>query len=113
MLVSPETETAACRRASAALREEEQRQAFVAFGVARGFVSARGSFVDEGAIRTDYEVDVERSGLPADEYVAVPVQRGPDVVGHFLLTATSHLAYPTREQRRVAVLLADQVAAAQ
>lgn len=58
-------------------------------------------------------VDVERSGLPADEYVAVPVQRGPQIVGHFLLAATSHVVYPTGEQRRVAVLLADQVAAAQ
>jgi len=62
--------------------------------------------------RNGRAVDVERSGLPADEYIAVPVQRGPQTVGHFLLTATSHLAYPTREQRRVAVLLADQVAAA-
>jgi hypothetical protein len=34
------------------------------------------------------------------------------VVGHFLLTATSQVTYPSAEQRRVAVLLADQVAAA-
>jgi hypothetical protein len=33
-------------------------------------------------------------------------------VGHFLLTATSQVTYPSAEQRRVAVLLADQVAAA-
>jgi K+-sensing histidine kinase KdpD len=62
--------------------------------------------------RNGHTVDVERSGLPADEYVAVPVQRGPEIVGHFLIAASSHLVYPTREQRRVAVLLADQVAAA-
>lgn len=54
-------------------------------------------------------VDVDRVGLPTDEYVAVPVCRGPRVIGHFLVTATSHRAYPTGEQRRVAVLLADQV----
>lgn len=56
-------------------------------------------------------VDVDRVGLPSDEYVAVEVRRGTQVLGHFLVTATSHRSYPTREQRRVAVLLADQVAA--
>jgi K+-sensing histidine kinase KdpD len=67
----------------------------------------------EGVLtRNGHAVDVERSGLPCDEYVAVLVQRGRQVVGHFLVTATSHPTYPTREQRRVAVLLADQVAAA-
>jgi K+-sensing histidine kinase KdpD len=75
---------------------------------------ARIAILDHDGVltRNGRAVDVERTGLPADEYVAVPVQRGPQIVGHFLLTATSHLAYPTREQRRVAVLLADQVAAA-
>jgi K+-sensing histidine kinase KdpD len=56
-------------------------------------------------------VDVDRVGLPNDEYTAVPVRKGHDDVGYFLLTTASHVAYPTREQRRVAVLLADQVAA--
>lgn len=75
---------------------------------------ARIAVLDHDGVltRNGRAVNVERSGLPADEYVAVPVRRGPDIVGHFLLTATSHLAYPSREQRRVAVLLADQVAAA-
>jgi K+-sensing histidine kinase KdpD len=75
---------------------------------------ARIAVLDHDGVltRNGHTVDVERSGLPADEYVAVPVQRGPQIVGHFRITATSHLAYPTREQRRVAVLLADQVAAA-
>lgn len=54
-------------------------------------------------------VDVDRVGLPTDEYVAVLVRHGAEVRGHFLLTATSHRAYPTLEQRRVAVVLADQV----
>ena len=62
--------------------------------------------------RGGHPVDVDRVGLPTDEYVAVLVRRGAQVRGHFLVTATSHLAYPTREQRRVAVVLADQVAAA-
>ena len=62
--------------------------------------------------RDGHAIDVDRVGLPSNEYVAVPVRRGSQVVGHFLVTATSRLTYPSREQRRVAVLLADQVAAA-
>jgi K+-sensing histidine kinase KdpD len=61
--------------------------------------------------RSGHPVDVDRVGLPTDEYVAVLVRRGPEVTGHFLLTSTSHLTYPPREQRRIAVLMADQVAA--
>jgi K+-sensing histidine kinase KdpD len=67
----------------------------------------------EGVLtRNGHAVDVERVGLPSDEYVAVPVRRGSQTVGHFLVTATSHISRPDREQRRVAVLLADQVAVA-
>ena len=67
----------------------------------------------EGVVtRNGHPANVDRTGLPTDEYVAVPVHRGPRVLGHFLVTATSHVARPTQEQRRVAVLLADQVAAA-
>lgn len=62
--------------------------------------------------RDGHEIDVDRVGLPVDEYVAVPVRKGPRVVGCFLLTAADQMAYPSREQRRVAMLLADQVAAA-
>jgi K+-sensing histidine kinase KdpD len=66
----------------------------------------------EGVLtRNGHPVEVDRVGLPSDEYVVVPVRRGRRVVGHFLVTATSRATYPTREQRRVAVLLADQVAA--
>jgi K+-sensing histidine kinase KdpD len=61
--------------------------------------------------RDAHPVDVDRIGLPNDEYTAVPVRKGRYDVGYFLLTAASHVAYPTREQRRVAVLLADQVSA--
>jgi hypothetical protein len=62
--------------------------------------------------RGDHPVDVDRVGLPHDEYVALLVRRGPHVIGHFLVTATTEVAYPTKEQRQVAVLLADQVAVA-
>jgi K+-sensing histidine kinase KdpD len=73
---------------------------------------ARAAVLDhEGVLtRGGHAVDVDRVGLPTDEYVAVLVRRGPDVAGHFLLTTASRRAYPTAEQRRVAVLLADQVA---
>jgi K+-sensing histidine kinase KdpD len=75
---------------------------------------ARVAVLDhEGVLtRNGRPVDVDRVGLPFDEYVAVPVTRGARVIGHFLLSASTRPAYPTREQRRVAVLLADQVAGA-
>ena len=62
--------------------------------------------------RGGHTVDVDRVGLPHDEYVALLVRRGPRVIGHFLVTATTKVTYPSKEQRQVAVLLADQVAAA-
>jgi GAF domain-containing protein len=34
------------------------------------------------------------------------------VIGHFLVTASTNVTYPSKERRQVAVLLADQVAAA-
>jgi K+-sensing histidine kinase KdpD len=75
---------------------------------------ARVAVLDHDGVltRNGRDVDVDRTGLPTDEYLAVLVRRGPEVVGHFLLSTTSHSTYPTREQRRVAVLMADQVAAA-
>ncbi|GAA2153639.1 hypothetical protein GCM10009844_38330 [Nocardioides koreensis] len=74
---------------------------------------ARIAAVDHDGVvtRGDHTVDVDRLGLPNNEYVALPVRRGSRVVGHFLVTAATRITYPTREQRRVAVLLADQVAA--
>jgi hypothetical protein len=57
-------------------------------------------------------VNVERQGLPVDEEVAVVVRRGPHVLGHFVVTAATRIACPSKEQRRLAMLLADQVASA-
>jgi K+-sensing histidine kinase KdpD len=75
---------------------------------------ARIAVLDHDGVlmRDGHAVDVERVGLPSNEYVAVLVRRGPRVVGHFLVTATTRVTYPSGEQRRVAVLLADQVAGA-
>jgi len=60
----------------------------------------------------DTTVNVHRDGLPVDTTVVLPVTVGEELRGHFVLTATSHVARPTPEQCRVAVLLADQVAGA-
>ncbi len=54
-------------------------------------------------------VNVERDGLPADSTVVLPVRVAGELRGRFLLTASSHVARPSAQQRRVAVLLADQV----
>lgn len=58
-------------------------------------------------------LDVDRAGLPVDRVVVLPVRRGGSVLGYFELTAASHVARPDAQRRRVAVLLADQVAASQ
>ena len=61
--------------------------------------------------RYGHEVDVERKGLPTNDETVLLVRRGDDVVGYFVLTSAADVARPSLEQRRVAVLLADQVAA--
>lgn len=67
---------------------------------------------DGSVTRNGRPVKVERDGLPSDEETALLVTRGDETLGYFVLTAAGDLAYPSLEQRRVAVLLADQVAAA-
>jgi K+-sensing histidine kinase KdpD len=64
-----------------------------------------GSLVSDG-----HRLNVERDGLPIDSAMYLPVRAGGQVRGHFVLTAATHVARPTLDQRRVAVLLADQVA---
>lgn len=59
--------------------------------------------------RTGHEVDVDRYGLPTDDDIALLVSRAGRTIGHFLVTSASHVARPTLEQRRVAILLAAQV----
>jgi hypothetical protein len=74
----------------------------------------RIALVDHDGVvtRGGQAVDVDRVGLPHDEYVALVVRKGPRVIGHFLVTASTKVSYPSRERRQVAVLLADQVAVA-
>jgi K+-sensing histidine kinase KdpD len=67
---------------------------------------------DGRVTRNDKVLDVEKNGLPVDGETALEVRRGTETLGHFVITSASAMAYPTAEQRRVAVLLADQVAGA-
>ena len=66
---------------------------------------------DGSVTRGGSSLDVDRGGLPIDSVIILPVRSGAAAHGYFQLTAASHVARPTRDQRRVAVLLADQVAA--
>ena len=66
---------------------------------------------DGSVTRGGRPVKVDRDGLPSDEETALLVTRGGETLGHFVLTAAGEIAYPSVEQRRVAVLLADQVGA--
>jgi K+-sensing histidine kinase KdpD len=56
--------------------------------------------------------DIDRFGLPTVTQVQLLAQSGGTIRGEFLLTAATHIARPSLEARRVAVTLADQVAAA-
>lgn len=64
---------------------------------------------DGTVVRNGHPLNLERDGLPTDEETVLPIRRGSDTLGHFILTSAAHLVYPSREQRRVAVLLADQM----
>jgi hypothetical protein len=63
-------------------------------------------------VRRGRLVDVAQDGFPTEEEVALPVVDGDVVHGHFVLASGSHIARPTSEQLRVAVVLAGQVGAA-
>lgn len=65
---------------------------------------------DGTVTRLGRTLDVERDGLPTDDETVLLVRRNGDVVGHFVITSAADVARPSLEQRRVAVLLADQVA---
>ena len=64
---------------------------------------------DGGVTRAGRDVDVNRDGLPVDSVVVLPVRSAGELRARFLLTAASHVARPNERQRRVAVLLADQI----
>lgn len=66
----------------------------------------------DGAVaRNGHVVDVDREGLTAFETARVVTLHGVQV-GSFRVISPARLTHPSREQRLVAVLLADQVSAA-
>lgn len=71
------------------------------------------TLADDGTLdRGGRTVDISRKGLPTDIAVTLKIRNGGTVYGHFLLTASTRVIRPTRNQIRVAVMLADQVGAA-
>jgi K+-sensing histidine kinase KdpD len=67
----------------------------------------------EGLVtRRGHPVNVARDGLPIDEPIGLVVGQGTVCHGQFVLTASSRVVRPSREQLKVAVLLADQVGSA-
>jgi K+-sensing histidine kinase KdpD len=104
---------------SAAFVDHVAEQIRQVLGVARcRFVAgpvrdSRIPVLDHGGVvtRGDHRVNVDRDGLPFDDETALPVTLGDQTVGHFLVTAAADIARPTSEQRKVAVLLADQTRA--
>lgn len=66
---------------------------------------------DGSLTRNGHTVPVDR-GLPTDEETVLPVRVGTETLGYFLLTSASEKARPSMEQRRVAMILADQMGAA-
>ena len=59
--------------------------------------------------RNKHGLDVDRDGLPTDNEIALIVTHGSlTPLGHFRMTAATHITRPSLEQRKVAVLLADQ-----
>lgn len=67
-----------------------------------------------GVVRhRDRLLDVDRSGLPTDTEVWLPVGPADGAeLGGFRLVAATHVARPDRQQRQVAALLAEHVASA-
>jgi K+-sensing histidine kinase KdpD len=67
---------------------------------------------DGTVTRRGARLDVDRDGLPTDDLITLDASHHGTGYGRFVLTASTRVARPTLEQRRVAVLLADQVGGA-
>lgn len=81
-------------------------------GRREGGTSATVLHRDGSVTRHGAPLDVDRHGLPTDDLVALDVGRDGTRYGRFLLAASTRVVRPSAQQRRVAALLADQVAAA-
>ncbi len=67
---------------------------------------------DGSVTQRGHALNIERDGLPINDQIELDIQSAGVSHGRFLLTAATRIAHPSIEQRRVAVLLADQVGAA-
>jgi hypothetical protein len=67
---------------------------------------------DGSVTRGGNPIDVDRSGLPTHDVTDILVESHGRPLGHFELVSASHVVWPTVEQRRVAVGLAEQAGAA-
>lgn len=67
---------------------------------------------DGSVTRHGAPLDVDRHGLPTDDLVTLDVAHDGVRYGRFLLAASTRVVRPSAQQRRVAALLADQVAGA-
>jgi K+-sensing histidine kinase KdpD len=68
---------------------------------------------DGSVTRRRQTLDIDRTGLPTDTELVLPVRPGDPDRGAFRLVAATHCARPTAQQRRVAALLAERVALAE
>ncbi len=66
---------------------------------------------DGSLSRGGQTLNIEQDGLPTHEEIGLIVSAAGVTRGHYLLTAATRTRRPTLEQRKVAVLLADQVGA--
>lgn len=94
-----------CRRIREVLGLDRCRFAPGPVGSGLPRLTRAGALVGRGSSH-----DVDRDGLPVDTEVAIEVRVSGEVLGSFLLTSASRVTRPTRDQRRTAVLLADQMA---
>jgi len=67
---------------------------------------------DGSVTRAGSPIDVDRSGMPINDVTDILVESSGSMLGYFELFTASRVIWPTVEQRRVAVTLAEQAAAA-
>jgi N-succinyldiaminopimelate aminotransferase len=74
--------------------------------------SAQPALEPDGDVTVHHvAINVERDGLPTMDEIVLPARHHGHVLGRFLITASTNVVHPSREQRQVAVLLANQVGA--
>jgi K+-sensing histidine kinase KdpD len=101
-----------------ALREFIGRQVVAVLGAdsctfRTGPPTSRPRLERDGSVTLDGRVlDVDRSGLPTGDVIELPVHTGGQVRGTFVISCATRAAWPSLQQRRVAVTLAEQAAVA-